>query len=848
MAPVRGTARLLLMLWIAHVRRRPGRFLMSVAVLAVGVALALAVNLVNHSALGEFRSSLSRISGQADLSLYARSGTLDDTVYERLLGDPAVAAASPVIAFDAEATTRDGTTADGLRLPVLAIDPLRAATVTPALLGRGAGPLSLFETDAVFLSAAAARATGMHTGDTLVLRSGPHTQALTVAGSLPGIGDGQRLAVIDLATAQWRFGWSGRLERIDLRLAEGADPADLQSRWNRMLPHAGWRTPAHADTRMASVSRAYRVNLTMLAMVALLTGLFLVHANLALAARRQAPEHALLVTLGASRTTVAVAMLGHGLAIGLGGAVLGCALGIGLARLALATIGGDLGAGLLRADTVALSISPWMLAGAAALGVAAGVAGSLVPALRARDVAPTQALRVIPDQNPRSPGADRLALVAMVLGAGALALPPVAELPLGAYAAIGLWLLAVASRAGSLVAAAIGVVARRPSTGWPRPAVWLALARMRERPGEATVALAGVVASMALAAAMAIMVHSFRDSLGHWLDQVLPAEIHARLSDTTPVSGIDPALGVEIRAVDGVRSVEWTRVQPIDLDPQRPAVTVLARDLHGSDAELGIPLVGPVLAATAGCTRVFGSEALADIYGWKTGARVALPFGPPGHCFVVGGIWRDYARQHGAIILARDAWQALTGDALASDLSVRLAPEADPAAVLARLEGLSGLAGQLQWRLTRQIREISLTVFDRSFAATYALEAIAIVLGLLGVAAGYAAEALARQREFGVLQHLGMRRSQISMMLAAEAAVLVGIGALIGLALGTVIAMVLILQVNPVSFHWRMEVSWPLALLACTSLALVAMAALVAALIARQAMQRPAARVVRADW
>src|SRR5690606_11797031 len=283
-----------------------------------------------------------------------------------------------------------------------------------------------------------------------------------------------------------------------LRLVRGADRRALEDRWATILPTALWSTPDLASSRMSNLSRAYRVNLTMLALIALMTGLFLVHANLALATRRQWPEFALLATLGAPRRTIAMAVLGQGFAVGAGGALLGCALGVLLARLALATIGGDLGAGLLRATEVPLSVDRRMLAGFAVLGIAAGLAGSAVPAMRAHRIAPARALRGLPDRHARARGADVAALIAVIAGAAALALPPIGELPLGAYAAIGLWLLAIVSRSGSLVTLATAGLARDRRFGWRLPPLWLGLARLRERPGDATAALAGVVAAVAL--------------------------------------------------------------------------------------------------------------------------------------------------------------------------------------------------------------------------------------------------------------------------------------------------------------------------------------------------------------
>src|SRR5690606_18129140 len=195
---------------------------------------------------------------------------------------------------------------------------------------------------------------------------------------------------------------SGALDHIDLRLVHGADRRALEDRWATILPTALWSTPDLASSRMSNLSRAYRVNLTMLALIALLTGLFLVHATLALATRRQWPEFALLATLGAPRRPTALAVLGQGFAVGAGGAVLGCALGARLAPLPLAAFGRGRGAGPLRATEVPLSVDRWLLAGFAGLGIAAGLAGSAVPAMRAHRIASARALRGLPDRHGRA--------------------------------------------------------------------------------------------------------------------------------------------------------------------------------------------------------------------------------------------------------------------------------------------------------------------------------------------------------------------------------------------------------------------------------------------------------------
>src|SRR5207244_3613635 len=174
------------------------------------------------------------------------------------------------------------------------------------------------------------------------------------------------------------------------------------------------------------------------------------------------------------------------------------------------------------------------------------------------------------------------------------------------------------------------------------------------------------------------------------------------------------------------------------------------------------------------------------------------------------GVFRDYARQHGAVLIDRGDYIALTGDRRVNDGSLWLAPGATPAAAAEALRGLPGGA-ELDIADPGEIRAVSLSIFDRSFAVTYAMEAIAVLVGLFGLSSSLGAMVLARRREFGMLRHLGLTRRQIAGMLAAEGGLLAGLGAAAGLVAGSAISLVLVYVVNRQSFNWSMELYPPYA-------------------------------------
>ncbi len=174
------------------------------------------------------------------------------------------------------------------------------------------------------------------------------------------------------------------------------------------------------------------------------------------------------------------------------------------------------------------------------------------------------------------------------------------------------------------------------------------------------------------------------------------------------------------------------------------------------------------------------SEAIADVHGLGPGSRVALPLAGRRVEFIVAGVWRDYARQQGALLMRRSDYVALTGDRRTNDAALWLAAGATAAQAMAALRALPGGA-ELEIAEPGEIRVASLHIFDRSFAVTYAIEAVAVLVGLFGLSTSLGAIVLARRREFGMLRHIGMTRGQIGAMLAAEGGLLAVLGSIAGL-------------------------------------------------------------------
>jgi putative ABC transport system permease protein len=168
--------------------------------------------------------------------------------------------------------------------------------------------------------------------------------------------------------------------------------------------------------------------------------------------------------------------------------------------------------------------------------------------------------------------------------------------------------------------------------------------------------------------------------------------------------------------------------------------------------------------------------------------------------------------------------------------------------VEAALKRLAGADRPVEISSTAELRRLSLAIFDRSFAVTRYLQAVAIAVGLVGVAASLSAQVLARRKEFGLLAHLGLTRHQVTALVTLETLAWLVAGCAVGLGLGAAIALVLVHVVNPQSFHWTMEMRWPAGPLAALAGAVLVAGGLTAALSARRAAARQAVLAVKEDW
>jgi putative ABC transport system permease protein len=529
-------------------------------------------------------------------------------------------------------------------------------------------------------------------------------------------------------------------------------------------------------------------------------------------------------------------------------------MGLLLAAALMRIVGGDLGGNYFSGAPAAMVIDWGALMVFAMAAVLMGLASAWLPLSQINWRRPMALLRAGQAETlVLNMPTLKWSLLCTALAIALLMLPTLGGLPWAAYGAIAALLcaglLAVPWILSRLWGGLSRVVAPLRVPAVVRLAVW----RLAQAPSAATPLIAGTVAAFSLTVAMMVMVSSFRTSVSDWLGLVLPADLYTSSQSMVDQPGFSPSVQSLVAQVPQVQKVETSRQRNLRIANDRPEVVLIAKPVNWQDPMQSVALVGLSKLPPADGPKhmvVFGSEAMADLYGWRVGEVASLPLNPQGPSKVwVGGLYRDYGRQHGSVVMSTADYEAITGDRSRSSVSVWLEKGADTAQVMTDIQRQVPELTQLKWISANDVRQLSLKIFDRSFAMTYVLEAAALFVALFSVAAGVTGQLLLRRREFGLLAHLGLSHKDSLRLVSVEVGLLLAVAVVWASVLGGLMSQILIHKVNPESFHWTMNTHWDVGQWLAISALLLMLGVLAARWAAGQGLDsKRLAESLRADW
>lgn len=839
-------------------RAKPFLTALNVLGLAIGIAVYLAIQIVNHSATRSFQAGIDLVAGRSHLEITGPDG-LPDSLWPTLEHFPGIQAATPIL--EAYATLPDF---PGEYLRLIGTDPFTATPFFAAAQADAASAWTSRTEDWLARPSAAAVnetwAQHLHLapGASLVLSLNGRSLPLQIAATFPsppGRGESLRTAFLDIGWAQELLGKPGSLSSIQLILDDPAQLPAVAAALQKVLPSSlQVQAPAQRNRQVGLMLQGFQLNLTALSLVSLLVGVFLISNTIAASVVRQRREIGVLRAIGASRTQVRVLFLAEAAF----SALLGGLLGVPLARLIASSLLHGVSQ-TISAHYVLLSIdqtwvSPLHVAQALICGLLAALLGAWAPAREASALNPIALLR--PGRNldttPKPwwkplPLAGTLLALAAVLSFQALhSGPPWLSFAACLALVLGFVLLA---RPTAQAAAAL---AQRAAGPFPHLLLFrMGAAHLAKALHRAAPVIAALLTSVAMVLGVSIMIHSFRGTLALWVDSSLRADLYIapaaneilKRSATLPTS-----LTQRLQNHPALRHTETLREERVTLADDPTPYTLravhrlpntplpfLSGDPNAQDASWHLP------------DHLAASEILASRHHWQPGQTVVLhtPAGP--HPFTLAGIFYDYSDDQGCFIITAENharhWPQTTSHAVAAFLR-------DPSQAQALEDEIRrdfSPTGALSIYQNQALRARVFDIFDQTFAVTELLRVIAIAVALLGITLALSTLVAERSYDIAALRAIGASRSQIAAIHLSEAGLIGLVSACLGMACGLLLSMILTWVVNKAFFGWTVRFAVPWADWASTPLWVTAVALLAGLLPAWKAASTNLAAALRSE-
>jgi len=797
------------------------RTLLTILAIALGVAVVLAIDLAGGAAAGSFRSSMEALAGENDLEVTA-SGGVPENVVGTLATLPHSIRISPRIEdYAVIADTKKS-------LPLIGLDLIAEGSAFTRSESRNSGEPQtqsaseqvfehLGDADSIWVGSSA----GYKTGDHVELLVNDQVRSYTVRGVYPDSNGNESAIVMDLAAAQRALSRYGRVDRILLKVPETPSLEDWQHRLRAVLPAGVELRPQGTGTNEnRRMLAAFRWNLRLLSYISLVVGAFLIYNTISVSVVRRRPEIGIVRALGASRGVILFAFVGEAACFGLAGALLGLPLGrfmaTGAVRLMAATVESLYVSS--RPGIIELNAASVLLA--LVIGVGVAVASSYSPAREASQVSPVEAMARGRREYDARMHKSRDLWIALVLGLAAAAAsraPAVAGKPLLGYLAAILLVAASALAMPAFVDALTSFSSKLLGKLFGVEAM-LASRSLAASLRRTSVLVGALSTAIAMMTAVGIMVGSFRQTVMIWMNDQLPADLYLRpagsaAADRHPT--ISPGLAEEIAKLPGVVAVDRLRAYEISFE-NMPATLASAdlnvlRSYHNSDFFSGRPRE-QVLAELRDSNAVIVSEPFTYKHRLKAGDSITLSLGETQASFRIVDVYYDYSSERGNILMDRKTMLRYLPDPAPSNLAIYISPDAQPALVRSEIERAAAGHRVLMFS-NRDLRAEAIRIFDRTFAITYALEAVAVLVAVMGIAGALLALVIDRRRELGLLRFLGAATGQVRKLILVEAGLLGLLANLAGLALGFALSLILIYVINKQSFGWTIRFHWPVEIL-----------------------------------
>jgi len=782
--------------------------------IALGVAVVVGIDIANVSASRAFELSTEAVTGRA--SHYISGGTqgIEESVYVDLKRTGIDVPAAPVISDFVTAPQFEGMT-----FQLLGVDPFAEAPFRNYLVegyGIRVDTLGTLLTlpGGVVISNDMANRYQLVPGSKFKVEYGGRLHVISVAGILNLEDNLSRrsldgLLLMDIATAQELTGRIGRIDQIDLILPK--ENAEKQATIQEILPPSLQILQVEARRgTVEQITKAFRLNLTALSLLALVVALFLIYNSMTFSVVQRRSLFGTLRSLGVTRREVFLMVVSEAFVVGFLGAVLGVISGILMGRGAVNLVSQTINDLFFVATVQNVSIPIISLIKGGVLGVFATVASAAFPALEAASVAPRTAL----SRANLESKAQRVirflgfaGVVVIFIGAGILAIYKNSLILsfAGTFAAVigftlitptfTVWMMSLVTHISSRVWGFVGRMA-------PREVV--------NSISRTSIAVAALMMAIAVTIGFSLMVGSFRFTVETWLGQILHGDIYISVPSAAvsqPLNQIDPRAIAVLEDYRGVERVDLLQSAVVD-SPEGPIQISANNNPNDGLEQLYLSAEYPPekiwQAVEQGSILV--SEPLANRLGLPLrGGELSLYTNAGLKTFPIAGIYYDYSSSQGNVIFSLDNYRFLWEDEQVNAAALILEPGVDVQSMADTLKMDLAPIQSLRIRPNQALRTDTLEIFDRTFAITGALQLMTTIVAFIGILSALMSLQLDKQRQLGILKAIGFTGRQMWHLVVLETGLMGAVAGLLSMPAGLMLAVILVYIINRRSFGWTLQ-------------------------------------------
>jgi putative ABC transport system permease protein len=802
-----------------HLRHHRGRTFLSIAGIALGVGVFVSVQMAIYTAIESFNVSVDHVSGKANLQVTSFGRGFSEEVYLKVKKVPGVKAATPVIQYVSKIDEPIGEPLYLLGIDAFSDKPFREYQFHEA---EEDGLLFLKNPHSIAITEKLANRHGLKKGGKINLIVGSKKVPLTITNLLKMEGPANSLegnfGLIDIASAQEALEKVGLIDRIDLMVDKSVPVEMIESELKKVIPPGV--EVRRSDTRSGQIEKmvsAFHLNLTALSFISLIVGMFLIYNAISVSVIQRRREIGILRSVGLTRPQVLSLFIGEAAIIGCLGSLVGIGIGIGLAKAMLYLVSRTITALYILVKAEHLLISPSVLMAGFGMGMLASILSSIGPAREASKIAPKEALALGTLETKIKIRLGHLSLIGIGLLILSLILAlqkPICHRPIFGFLAALLILIGVSFLIPSVTTLLNRLLAPILRFFFGSEGK-LASRYIHDSMARTVITIAALMTALSMLISISIMILSFRKTVDLWVEQSINGDVFI-FPGSYSITGYSALLPLEVSralpSLPGVKAVDSFRALEVEYDGYPAIIAAVDGQVFLNLKVIRFTQGNPraILQQFASGQAVLVTESFSLRHHVKAGDRIKLNTPQGDREFPVSGVFYDYSSDWGMVLMEKKVYQSLWNDEALHSAGIYLKEGVSQQTFKETIRERYSKPYRLFVVSHRELRNEVLKIFDQTFAITYALEFIAIIVAILGIINSLNALIIERQRDIGIIRAVGGFRKQVQKAILIEAGMIGFFSHILGLLCGFLLSILLIYVINKQSFGWTIQFSIPL--------------------------------------